>query len=432
MLRLALRLAPALLPLLIAAGARGDDKKPPRGAPVAGLLTDDGSLLRRTAPGQPWEVVKQGNAIPDGDLLLGGADAAVMVKDGSVKLALLGDMSRSSPYPIFETAFSLDQPDGVDMDVTLERGRIDLTNTKEKGAATVRVRLRGKSIEILLTEPGTRVALEVYGRWLPGQRFHKEAKPGEAPALAVVLLVIHGEALVNGPTIALNMKAPPGPALVEGSDLGHIDPKVSHLDKLPAWAAGMDDERSKRIKAVLARFQKAAAAKGVSAALDDLLKSSEVGDQRSGIVLCGALDELPRLCAMMQTARGQELWELAIVVIRHWIGRGPGQDQRLYKGLIDEARFEPHEAEIVMHLLHGFTDEELARPETYQVLLKYMKGDRLFLRALAHWHLCCLAPQGHVFDFDPNGPADEREKALAKWRKLIPPGELPPKAVGDR
>ena len=48
-----------------------------------------------------------------------------------------------SPFPVIETAFVLHEASsGVDLDVTLDRGRIELTNLKKQGTARVHLTIR--------------------------------------------------------------------------------------------------------------------------------------------------------------------------------------------------------------------------------------------------------------------------------------------------
>jgi hypothetical protein len=47
-------------------------------------------------------------------------------------------------------------------------------------------------------------------------------------------------------------------------------------------------------------------------------------------------------------------------------------------------------------------------------------------RELARWHLVRLVPEGASIKYDAAAPEAERLQAIAEWRRLVPPGELPP------
>src|SRR5581483_9385739 len=144
------------------------------------------------------------------------------------------------------TAFMLHEAKGADLDVTVDRGRLELVNEKKDGPAHVRVRMRDAVADVELTGPGSALALELYGLWPRGVPFRKEPQPGEQPALEYVVLALRGEVVVKGPRKEFRLKAPPGPALLEGDTYGDTDPTPQHLDELPAWAAAPDSsERAK-------------------------------------------------------------------------------------------------------------------------------------------------------------------------------------------
>ena len=184
--------------LVLAAPAVAADEKPAR-KPVARCAAETGVLLRREAPEKPWRTVADKEALSSNDLLLAiDVGGALVSNNGAVKLSFRGDYHGNSPFPVLETAVVLNvAADGFDLDVTLDRGRIDLVNSKEKGPARVRVRVQDRDGEVTLTEPGARVAVEIYGRWPRGVPFTKDPKPEDRPALAIVILAIKGEVDYN-------------------------------------------------------------------------------------------------------------------------------------------------------------------------------------------------------------------------------------------
>ena len=78
--------------------------------------------------------------------------------------------------------------------------------------------------------------------------------------------------------------------------------------------------------------------------------------------------------------------------------------------------------------MFGFSAEDIARPETYEVLIDYLVHDKPAVRNLAAWHLVRLVPQGKEIAYKPDGTREDAEKACDAWKKLIPSGQLPPPA----
>ena len=104
-------------------------------------------------------------------------------------------------------------------------------------------------------------------------------------------------------------------------------------------------------------------------------------------------------------------------------------DQLLYKGLVTIRKIPPAQARTILELLHSFGDEDLAQPEPFRMLVKYLDHDSFAIRGLANWHLVRLVPAGQKFAFNPLAPKKERDKAREQWNNLIEglivKGELP-------
>jgi hypothetical protein len=396
--------------------------------PVAHRIGTEGLLVRRPAPDKDWQVVADKATVPADSLLVGGGGAPLETVNGAVRLTLTGDLNKLSPFPIIETAVKLHpEAKGVDLDFTLDRGRVDVTNLKTKGSATVRMHLLDKTGDFTLAEPGASVSIEVYGRWPKGVHFTKTPKPMEGPALAIAFLVLKGKVFVNASRHAYELQAPPGEAQLVGQGLADVDPMPQFLTKLPEWASSDLNEEGKRVRALLQRFQELAAAKGVAAALDTFAASDDAADRKAAVLFMAALDDLPRLRVTLVNAKHADVWDAGVVALRHWIGRGPGQDMRLYKNMTEVGKVPAREAEIVLDLLHSYGDDEVGRPETYQFLIGLLNSDRPLLRGLAYWHLIRLVPEGKAIGYDLLSTPEARAKAVAEWRVLVPPGELPKK-----
>jgi hypothetical protein len=430
--------APALVPLLVlwilAPGketARADEGggKPGRRAAAAHCASETASVLRRESPEKPWKVVTRNEALPAGNLLLLiGTDAALDSANGAVRLAGMGEMPGVSGFPVLETAVVLHDGSDTDLDFTLDRGRVVLSNRKPAGAAHVRVHIRDRAADLVLNEPGAAVALEIYGRWPKGVPFAKDPKPGDEPALAIVVLALKGEVDIKGKLKHFALKAPPGPALLMGDSLQQVDPTPQYMDKLPDWAGEKGRAEREKRRAMAARFRRLVVERSLGEALDEFLKSDDEHERRVAVYLMGALDDLERLAAALMHAKHPDVWDAGVLALRHWIGRGPGQDQKLYRALVEKKKFPPAQAETVLTLLHSFGGDDLARPETYEMLIDYLGSDRLAIRGLAGWHLYRLVPAGRKFGYNPLAPQEERARAIREWKKLVPSGKLPPKS----
>jgi hypothetical protein len=426
-----------LASLFVAALAAGSAAaQPPAGRVAVAESASPAATFCARSPGGTFRTLPEKAELFPGELLVGLPGGTITSKNGAVTVKSLADFDLLSPLPILDTAFSLDTPKDkdTDLDLTLDRGRVDVTNTKTAGAATVRVRFWDQNWKIVLDAPGSRVAVELCGRWPSGTRF-KPAAPAADPArvpkpvASLVLLVLAGSAAVDvgGTTVA--MKAPPGPAELRWNSLQGALPQPQKLDKLPKWAdeAALSPD-GKKAAAACEAFRAARAA-DPEKAVDGLLASPDPVRHRVALVTLGALDQLEKLGKSMIAARTLDEWDFGITVLRHWLGRAPGNDQRFYAFLTGVRGYTPAEARIIMQLLLGFTPEDLATPETYEVLIDYLLHEKPAVRNLAAWHLVRLVPQGKSIAFKPAGTADDARACHAAWKKLIPDGKLPPSAA---
>jgi len=384
-------------------------------------------LLEKEAAGK-WRILKDLDIIMSGAHLVGGVGATIDSIDGAVRLSMRGDVAGLSPFPILETALTLNEPKGVDLAFEMDRGRIDLVNRKTSGSAKINLTIRGRTALITLADPGDRIAIEIYGRWPKGVGFQKKPMGKHEPALAVLAIAVKGETYIKGASRTVGLKAPPGPAMIIMDDLEDTDPQVQWLETLPEWVNYKDPERRQKITAVTNKFKAEATKKSIGAALAEMVASDDPVERRGGVVLMGATDELKLLAEAMATTKYPDVWDEGVIILRHWIGRGPGQDMKLYAALL-EAKIPEADAEVIMQLLHSFSDAAKRKPELYQALIDYLDSDRLAIRGLAHWHLVRLVPQGRKIEYNIHDTKEIREKAIKSWRDLIPPGSVPGKTA---
>ena len=388
------------------------------------------SFAARQLGGTTFEVLKENADLASGDLLVTLPGAALDSKNGAVSVTSLADYDSRSPLPLLETALTLNPPGDADLDFTFDRGRVDITNKKPAGGATVVVRFWDQTWRVSLDTPGTRVALELCGRWPSGSRFKipdaKDAKPAGSPNASLILLVLKGEARADVGGVTLGLKAPPGPAMLEWDSVTGTRPQPQKLEALPPWAdpaAGLSD--SGKATAAAAEKFRAARAKNATAALDAFLASADPVEQRIGLVSLGALDDMDRLGKALASAKTLEEWDFGITVVRHWLGRCPEQERKLFTMLTAVRGLTPAHAKTVMQLLFGFAATDLTQAETFEVLIEYLQHDTPAVRNLAAWHLHRLVPQGKAIPFSPTGDKGAIDQTYQAWKNLIPAGQLP-------
>jgi hypothetical protein len=410
----------------------------PANEPVATgtYVSEKGMLLKRHGADGEWQAPDKDATLHSGDLLIGMAGAVIESTNKAVRLQLQTDYD--SPLPLLEPGVILHaDAAGFDLNFTLDRGRVDVINQKKEGSARVRIQIWGETWEAMLASPGTNLAVEMVGRWRAGSRFKTEPGPMDVPSVNVLFLVVQGEVtLKHGPN-QFAMNAPPGPAQFGWNNFAGEDASPQFLDKLPPWAGRANDPavkaRMEKFKEVRERLMRGFSTKSPDEVMDEMLASDDPLQRHVGVILIGALDRIPRLAKILAESKKQDVWDDAVMVMRHWLGRAPGQDQRLYHDMVDKSGVSPVQAEAIIEFLHGFSEYDKAQPETYQMLIDFLVNDRLALRGLAYWHLQRLVPDAKSIPYDPMASKEEREKARAKWKKRIPTGTVPSKAKnGDK
>jgi hypothetical protein len=400
---------------------------------VGKSASPDGTLLASPRPGQGFHAVPNGEPVYSRDLLLALPGMRAALTAHGVRLDLWGNLPELSGTPALESAVLLHDSRTFDLDFTLERGRVVVTNRKEQGPARVWVRLPGESWQLSLAEPGSSVALEAFGRWPRGVPFSRERRSGEAPTQVVGLTVLKGEVGLKLEDQQVGLSAPPGPAYYRWDSVAGAE-GPERRDRVPAWAAPAGEATPAR--AAVNELARAAAAKlkerGADVVLRDFLaESAREKDKDKAALLrsfavfgLGAVDEVGRVAEALADPGHPGTRDTAVLALRHWIGVAPGRDQRLHQLLIQQQGYRPGQADAVLHLLHSPFAPEL--PETYETLIAYLQHGKLAVRELAWWHLTRLAGRGDV-RYDPAGPAEERTRACAALKKLLAEGKLPPR-----
>jgi hypothetical protein len=394
---------------------------------AAGLLASDN--------GEPFQRVLSAEPVHSRDQLvvLPGLKARLEPRPQSVTLTLWGNLPGLSDSPVLESAVILHDSRAYDLDFTLLRGRIVLTSNNPKGPERVWLRRGHRGVEVTLPEKGDSVAMEVSGRWPTGIPFKLHSK--DEPMVFWELHVLKGNVEIRAGKHVFALSAPPGPSYFRGDSLAGPDPEgPQRRTKVPAWAdpSAPVPPEGKLIASVVEEYRGKVKAKDAHEAGVELLAAAEKDPdkararevRRLHVYALGAMDAIEQVARALANERHEDVRKTAVRALRHWIGAGPGRDDKLYETLTGPLRYSRAEAETIMQLLHSQFPHD--QPETYGALIAYLNHGKLAIRELAAWHLYRLAPAGHDIDYDAAAAPVEREKAAAAWKKLIPSGELPP------
>ena len=390
-----------------------------KGAPAT-CAKATGVLMAQTKTG--WRAIRAGDGVPAKTTLVSLFDTTLRSAKGGVEVRMAADLGLRGPLPILESAVMLHKDKEHDLALTPLRGLMVLINVKKEGPATVKLSFHDDNVEVTLKEPGTRLALEVYSRHPPGAP-HVDNATADEPVLHLFMIALAGEAFLRHGEKGLTLHAPPGPAvLVWDSQLRQ--PDVQRLEELPPEVTTMKEKDLKLLEAACA-WAKQVPDESMATILKQGAASKVELERNAAVIAMGALDDLPSLLGTLAAAPHADTRAHAVLALRHWLGRAPGQTTKLDAALRKAGYTEP-QAHTVLHLLYGFTQEERREPRTYELLVSFLKHNRPVMRELAHWHLVRLAPAGKSITYDALAPEADRERAYEEWRKLIPAGKLPP------
>jgi hypothetical protein len=113
--------------------------------------------------------------------------------------------------------------------------------------------------------------------------------------------------------------------------------------------------------------------------------------------------------------------------LQQWLALSRDNDYVLFEAV--RKQYRKTESVNIMRLFHMISSEAAAKPDTYEHLIEGLNNDLMPIRALSHFHLLNLAGQvGQKIAYDPSMPPQLRQKAVAAWLQVIPPGKLPPNA----
>jgi hypothetical protein len=413
-------------------------------------------LVQRKNEEDGWHRLKPGTRVFTNDRLVSLPGYASELRlDSGVHLLLRGHLREFSPQEepemdyLQECAVVMHRNKEVDADLTFERGRLYLSNHKDKDSTLVRLRFADQVWDVTL-EPGAEVVLDLLRRY----RGDVNYMAGEEPLATLHFLLLKGHA---GLAIEYqqypNLSSPPGPAYFRWDNKGPGAQGPHRVDKVPPFFAKVlrvPGRAAEDMELALKQLsQRMLADKFPTDVLEEVLAATEEPAQHLLAIYClGALDEVKKLIGILgdQTPDHFLDRDTAIFTLRRWLGRGAEQGPKLYDEknksglLLSDREYRSREAEAIFRMLHDFNEEDKAKPETYELLASYLLSDKVAIAELARYHLYRLARQFGVnlpsledprkFNAALPRESPAREAAAREVKEKINEGLLPPRAAG--
>jgi hypothetical protein len=409
--------SPILLVTLIATAAPALAQKK-----AAHCTAVEGALLMAGKAGT-WESIAAKSDIGADRLLVAMFGADVSSLNGAVDVKLVADVGQRGPFASLETRVRFHAAKDADLDMSLERGIVVLSNKKKAGSAKVALRIANETFEVVLHDAKSRVGIEVHGRHLPGPPKLKALKD-DVPVVTMLLFALQGEAVVATGEKATRLQAPPGAALFLWDSVSRTS-EVQRFEKLPDFAKPFDEKERKLFETMCGYAKEVAGNPGAARKiLQEAVGSPNPLQRKTAVVAMGALDDLNGLLDALGDAKHADVRDTAVLVARHWVGRDQGQSHQWYDFVVKQG-YTPTQAKNMLHLLNGIAEEKRRQPATYDILIQGLNHSKAPMRELARWHLVRLVHGGDKIAYDAAAPEAQRLQAIAEWRRLVPEGELP-------
>ena len=131
---------------------------------------------------------------------------------------------------------------------------------------------------------------------------------------------------------------------------------------------------------------------------------------------------LPGLADALSDPNRPRLRQTAVEGLRAALAREPALYEPFRQTLVDKLRIEDGQADAILRLLRGFTDEERADPAAVDRLVGGLTSPAVAVRELAFQHLIGyidLTDKANepLLQFNAGAPAEYREPVVQAWRK---------------
>jgi hypothetical protein len=352
------------------------------------------------------------------------------VPQSGVHMTLWGNVPEFSPYPpVYESMVVLHEPGpGIDLDFTLERGRVEVANFKPKGEARARVRFGNQDWEITIPDNQSEVVIQLWGYYPPDTPF--SPTPGKGP-VETVTLYVQGKAQLK---VGQQVHQLGDKSVFAWGNRSTLPMGAQTLTKLPDWWTDRPPQTDQAKEMLYALLDMRDALDKNPSVVDAILtvtresKDKDIANRQLGVWILAAIDAIPQLIDALEDRQHYEIRQAATGALINWISHAADDEIELYRMLQEKKGFSKEKAQIIMSLLHVFSPEDRANPKTYETLISYLDHDNLAIRELALWHLIQLTPPNLLKNirYDPAEDGDKRKAGVEQWKKLLADRQLPP------
>ena len=391
-------------------------------------------LLHRYSEDLPWSALRDGEAVSSGHTLvsLPGYESVVALQSG-VRLNLWGGLPQlDDGAPVGESVIQLQTADsGIDADLILDRGRVEFGNQKDKGAAVVRVNFVNEQWDFTLKDKNSRVLAELIYR----------LAPGTPEDVRVIGVFTQGDVAVKTAKKEFHFAMPA--RLAWRSDRPQTEVFEEKLKEAPPWWKNKPElnEAMKQTLLLLGDWadKRFHASKAEPEVVFTMLSSArdptkDQKDRELGLWFLAAIDEPGSLVEFLRDQDQVEasIRTTALFCLQDWLRRNGQLKEVFARKLSQRFGYPTGVASQLVRLMAPIPEAERAKAATYQELIDLLDHDDVGLRHVAFWQLY----QGLIdrrpgeatrIKYDPVGSKEERQAAAAEWRRLIPPGTVPPK-----
>ncbi len=414
------------------------------------------SLLVQRKENDGWMRLKPNSDVFTGDQIMSlpGYASEVRLNCG-VYLLLRGHIREFTPPErevqaldhLQESTIILHKPTDTDVDLTLLRGRLYISNHKgnDTRGLTVRFRFENNKVWDLTLHQDAEIIVDLLRYRLPGT--------GE-PATKLKLFLLKGEGGIALEGVRYPDLSEPGrsqffwdshnPSSFDRPRLSKEEWDFANRVLFPKRPVANSEQVQAMERALRAIRDRMTVDKEPRTALQETLTNNQYSEHQLALYCLAALDEVKDLLDILGRAdlpHGADR-DTAIFALRRWLDHGPGQSEKLFdpksgKGMLrTDLGYTTEEAKQILILLRDPTDEDIFNTKFYSALAEDLASDKVALAELGHWWLSRIALQLFRLDlpnlrkFNAALPQNRRMEAKKEVEQAIREGRLPPPEQG--